>query len=1167
MKLVKLYLTAFGPFTERVLDFGSTGQSMVMVYGPNEAGKSAMLRAISDLRFGIPLHSKDNFIHAHADMRLGGLFQDRDGREHAFVRRKGRGNTLHLAAIDGNLAATDTVVSPELEILLTGGLSKEEYDVMFGLDHRRLREGGEALLKGEGEIGAALFEASAGVRSIPAILDRLDQSARRFFMPGTRGKNAPINEALKVYDDKHDTYKKALIRPAHWAELFKKHETAATELNDLEGQRMQCQSQLLQLKELRAVEPLLRALDQATGALTTLEGVTLLSTNAETERVAAETGLAAARHNAGIAGSEVERYRAEVDGLIPDAAVLAVASAIERLGATAESVDGHRKDLAEAGLEVDALCTSVSGLASQIDPTPESTELIKHAPSQTSKAAIDETLRNAERVEQALVQHRSEMGRISADPVGTTLPALPSAESRIALHSARLEVTRSDAILQRLAALPAEIKAAQRAVAVSLGTMGLPDPEAVLGIRPLLDAEIDTAMSLLDRNKTRRDALESRIGDISAALATRTVERDQLLAGGAVSTTDDVREARANRDLGWAYVRGTYIDSTHPSIDDYCDGKPLPDSYEEAVKKADQVADELARDTERATQLQAYQRAIQQLEDDRQELNLQISQLAAEADDHEQRWSLKLEEMNLPFMPPDELREWQGRLTTARQSIEALQRKLDEEETALATERSLAAALRVAIAGTGLATPAEDASLRTLSAMASEIEDEIKQRERSLNTAAGKRQERDLQRQQMVVREQELLEELQSSQAALGPVFAQLLLPEDATVAMARARLGEFDALMAAQSKLDAASVKVARSRESLSALERQAGAIATALEDPPASDLRLYIDQLDERLKTAKEIQIARALAEQALRTALSSQREHEETATKHADALTALCVAAGVPSAAMLPEAEDRSRRKRAAQEELDRAHARLAQASRHPIDALRTMLDGQDATRIDSDETSCARRLEDIDVQLRTARAYEEETRRALQAIDSTDAAAAAREGMEQAAATIRTNIGPWIRSRLAHRLLQEALQRFRDRAQGPMLKAASTLFARMTDGEFVRLISDDTGTTPILLAQRGDESRIGVEAMSEGTRDQLYLALRLAALEIRREAGIDLPVVLDDVLMTSDDDRAGLMLEALANFSKGSQVLVFTHHKHLLDLACRKVAEGVLRTVSL
>ena len=69
--------------------------------------------------------------------------------------------------------------------------------------------------------------------------------------------------------------------------------------------------------------------------------------------------------------------------------------------------------------------------------------------------------------------------------------------------------------------------------------------------------------------------------------------------------------------------------------------------------------------------------------------------------------------------------------------------------------------------------------------------------------------------------------------------------------------------------------------------------------------------------------------------------------------------------------------------------------------------------------------------------------------------------------------------------------------------------------MTAGEFVRLVSDDSGAHPILLAQRTDESPIGVEAMSEGTRDQMHLALRLAALGIRRDAGVDLPVILDDV----------------------------------------------------
>ncbi|MBP8271418.1 MAG: hypothetical protein KAX42_06040, partial [Sphaerotilus sp.] len=73
------------------------------------------------------------------------------------------------------------------------------------------------------------------------------------------------------------------------------------------------------------------------------------------------------------------------------------------------------------------------------------------------------------------------------------------------------------------------------------------------------------------------------------------------------------------------------------------------------------------------------------------------------------------------------------------------------------------------------------------------------------------------------------------------------------------------------------------------------------------------------------------------------------------------------------------------------------------------------------------------------------------------------------------------------------------------------------------------------------------------LSEGTRDQLYLALRLAALQLHRERGIDLPLVLDDVLMTSDDDRAVRMLQMLADFAQGGQVLVFTHHRHLLELA--------------
>ena len=89
MRIRRLHLKAFGPFTDQVLDFGEKGVGIVLVHGPNEAGKSSALRAICDLRFGIPAQSGDNFVHSHPDMRVGGEFVDRQGRRHSFMRRKG----------------------------------------------------------------------------------------------------------------------------------------------------------------------------------------------------------------------------------------------------------------------------------------------------------------------------------------------------------------------------------------------------------------------------------------------------------------------------------------------------------------------------------------------------------------------------------------------------------------------------------------------------------------------------------------------------------------------------------------------------------------------------------------------------------------------------------------------------------------------------------------------------------------------------------------------------------------------------------------------------------------------------------------------------------------------------------------------------------------------
>ena len=93
MKILRLDLIAYGPFTNKALQFPAGGANLHIVYGPNEAGKSCALRALSNALYGITLDQKDGFLHPYEDLRIG-LTVDAGGGPVGVVRRKGRANSL-----------------------------------------------------------------------------------------------------------------------------------------------------------------------------------------------------------------------------------------------------------------------------------------------------------------------------------------------------------------------------------------------------------------------------------------------------------------------------------------------------------------------------------------------------------------------------------------------------------------------------------------------------------------------------------------------------------------------------------------------------------------------------------------------------------------------------------------------------------------------------------------------------------------------------------------------------------------------------------------------------------------------------------------------------------------------------------------------------------------
>jgi uncharacterized protein YhaN len=145
-----------------------------------------------------------------------------------------------------------------------------------------------------------------------------------------------------------------------------------------------------------------------------------------------------------------------------------------------------------------------------------------------------------------------------------------------------------------------------------------------------------------------------------------------------------------------------------------------------------------------------------------------------------------------------------------------------------------------------------------------------------------------------------------------------------------------------------------------------------------------------------------------------------------------------------------------------------------------------------------------------------------------------------------------------------MLQQEIERYREAHQDPVLKIASGYFSALTVGSFSGLHTDvDDKGSPILVGVRPDHARLTVEKMSAGTCDQLFLALRLATLEWRLETSEPMPFIVDDILINFDDERSRATLKVLADLSKKNQVILFTHHRQIVEETHRIEGEGVVQ----
>jgi len=207
-----------------------------------------------------------------------------------------------------------------------------------------------------------------------------------------------------------------------------------------------------------------------------------------------------------------------------------------------------------------------------------------------------------------------------------------------------------------------------------------------------------------------------------------------------------------------------------------------------------------------------------------------------------------------------------------------------------------------------------------------------------------------------------------------------------------------------------------------------------------------------------------------------------------------------------------------------------------------------------------------LSDSDLKLTSLVASQIHAKSAFDMINGGDKAAVAEAERHEALAEMSEVSEEYLHLATASSLLKWAVDRYRDRKQGPLLDQASGIFRDLTRGAFQKLRVDFEQTPPALVAYRTNSQAVKVSGLSDGTRDQLFLALRIAALELQSEQGIPVPFIADDLFINFDDGRSQAGLKALFALSASTQVIFLSHQEHLLPVVQRLFPQANLLQLS-
>ncbi len=1134
MRIRRLELLAFGPFTGTVLDFSApTPGGLFVVFGPNEAGKSSALRAVQNLFFGFEERTPDAHLHRYEALRIAAELET-DRGPLVVQRLKRRKDSLR--------DASDQPIDESVLARCLQGLDRVTFGRSFGLGHSDLEAAGEAMLRGEGSVGETLFDAGAGGPGVRQVVSALEAESAALFLP--RGQKE-LNRAFERLRDVQRRARDALKPPESFQKQKAELDAARTEQRLVVERIADKRETQNRLSDLKKALPSVQRRRQCEADLEALGLVPEIPESAVERRERVQARLAHSRATVSRLASDIERRRTRLSELGPRDALLTLGSA--RASKLRDAVGRTRKareDLPRLEAELAAEKTEITGAALRLGQ-PGGLERLREASiSPVERAKIQRLATDYERLRESA--RRSERSLHTAESELTTLrqriEQLPPAEPPEPFE-------RAQALVRSLGDPDATWAELERERA----ELELLAERRVRALLPFLSSLDDLARAVLPsvecverfaRDEAELTTARARLDDERSVVRRRLLQADESLAsiaaGPSVPSEQELTELRAERDTLLGRIArtvrtgATLADDVFPAL-------------ERLVLRADTLSDRLRHEAARVAELAHATAARDAARDAEKRLEAELARLEARARVCREAWAEAHAGAGFSPRSVEETRALLRHAEAAREVSERLAAFRGRVETFRAARERCREALALVVGPIATDEPLAPAleRLRRLDAERLErirrrtaLAQEIEARELALGAAASERKHAD---QALLAWTREWADAVRSLGADehMSPVEALELL----------------EALSALQQRVSAAlrlEKRVTGILRDEAELGREVSGIAAQYDLPLAgAAVDADAERIVERLLAAEraDVERERLLAEIAAQEAeLAGEQSELDAASVELDELLSR---AGARDETELVALETKSRNARELASRLADLDVTLEEAAggRALADFVAEALTVEGprlGAAIDELDDEIARLEEERGVNQDRISRFQ----RYLDEFSEASAAELAQEE-QQVLAEIRERAARYTRLKLASALLDRAIERYRVEHQGPVLKRAGELLPRLTCGSYAGLRLGREESAIVAVQANGAER--SVSELSEGTRYQLYLSLRLASIERFLERGEPLPLILDDAFIHFDDRRKHAAFEVLGELSQRMQILFFTHHERDAELA--------------